>query len=142
MPRLPGICTTLALCVWTLPQIDGRGHEAGLDLRWCQLWLGLQKEGTNASGKTGLGVWLAHKFNGEIISADSRQVFRGMDIGTGKDLADYCLQIPNNKSQITNKFQIQNSKSKTIAIPYHLIDVVRPNTEYNLAKWLRDAKGD
>jgi len=42
--------------------------------------------GTTASGKTRLGVYLASQFNGEIISADSRQIYKGMDIGTGKDL--------------------------------------------------------
>lgn len=71
--------------------------------------------GTTASGKTALGVKLAAKYNGEIISADSRQVFKGMDIGTGKDLIEY---------------QVGRKK-----IPYHLIDVVTPNTEFNLAKY-------
>lgn len=72
--------------------------------------------GTTASGKTALGIKLAKKLNGEIISADSRQVFKGMDIGTGKDLVDY--------SKGTKK------------VPYHLIDVVDPNTEFNLLKYL------
>jgi len=67
--------------------------------------------GTTASGKTKLGVDLAYKFNGEIISADSRQVYRGMDIGTGKDLDEYK------------------------DVPYHLIDVVNPNTKFHLAKY-------
>lgn len=71
--------------------------------------------GTTASGKTSLGVKLATKYNGEIISADSRQVFKGMDIGTGKDLIEYKV-----------------GRQK---IPYHLIDVVAPNTEFNLAKY-------
>jgi tRNA dimethylallyltransferase len=71
--------------------------------------------GTTASGKTALGVKLAAKYNGEIISADSRQVFKGMDIGTGKDLIEYKV-----------------GRKK---IPYHLIDVVSPNTEFNLAKY-------
>ena len=48
--------------------------------------------GPTASGKTSLAVKLAHHFNGEIISADSRQVYTGMDIGTGKDLAEYIYQ--------------------------------------------------
>ncbi len=68
--------------------------------------------GPTAAGKTFLGASLAHKFNGEIISADSRQVYRGMDIGTGKDLSDYV--IDGNK------------------IPYHLIDVIDPREEFNL----------
>jgi tRNA dimethylallyltransferase len=67
--------------------------------------------GPTASGKTSLSVKLAKEFNGEIISADSRQVFRGLDIGTGKDLKEY---------------------GKT---PYHLIDVVNPEEEFNLAKY-------
>ena len=53
--------------------------------------------GTTASGKTKLAVSLAHKYNGEIVSADSRQVYRGMDIGTGKDL---------------NEFKVESSKLK------------------------------
>ncbi|MFZ4632271.1 MAG: tRNA (adenosine(37)-N6)-dimethylallyltransferase MiaA [Patescibacteria group bacterium] len=71
--------------------------------------------GPTASGKTSLAVKLASKYQGEIISADSRQVFRGMDIGTGKDLAEYKM----------------NGKK----IPYHLIDVVNPNDEFDLAKY-------
>ncbi|MDD2681210.1 MAG: tRNA (adenosine(37)-N6)-dimethylallyltransferase MiaA [Patescibacteria group bacterium] len=73
--------------------------------------------GPTASGKTSLGVRLADKYNGEIVSADSRQVYQGMDIGTGKDLAEYEL----------------NDK-KT---PYHLIDIVSPNIEFNLAKYTK-----
>ena len=75
--------------------------------------------GPTASGKTGLAVKLAYKFNGEIVSADSRQVYKGMDVGTGKDLDSYKLR---------------KNKSKIIKIPYHLIDVVSPKTEFNLAK--------
>jgi tRNA dimethylallyltransferase len=71
--------------------------------------------GPTASGKTRLAVDLARKLNGEIISADSRQVFRGMDIGTGKDLKEYGT-----------------GKNK---VSYHLIDVVKPNEEFNLAKY-------
>ena len=59
--------------------------------------------GTTSAGKTGLAVKLAAKYNGEIISADSRQVYVGLDIGTGKDLAEYKI-----------------GRKK---IPYHLIDV-------------------
>lgn len=71
--------------------------------------------GPTASGKTALGVSLALKYNGEIVSADSRQVYKGMDIGSGKDLKAYKVG------------------KKTV--PYHLIDVVSPNTEFNLAKY-------
>ncbi|MEI7452423.1 MAG: tRNA (adenosine(37)-N6)-dimethylallyltransferase MiaA [Candidatus Falkowbacteria bacterium] len=74
--------------------------------------------GCTASGKTGLGIKLADLFGGEIISADSRQVFKGMNVGSGKDLKDYV-----------------NAK-----IPYHLIDVVKPNTKFSLAKYQRLAE--
>lgn len=64
--------------------------------------------GPTASGKTALGVSLAERLKGEIISADSRQVYRGMDIGSGKDLDEYG------------------------EIPYHLIDIVDPGYEFNV----------
>ena len=72
--------------------------------------------GPTASGKTKIGIHLAADFNGEIISADSRQVYRGMDIGTGKDL---------------NEFRENN-------IHYHLIDIANPNEEYNLFRFTKD----
>ena len=69
--------------------------------------------GPTASGKTRLGVELARRLSGEIISADSRQVYRGMDIGTGKDLHEYG------------------------EVPYHLIDIVAPGSEFNLFQFQR-----
>jgi len=71
--------------------------------------------GPTACGKTKMAVKLAAKYGGEIVSADSRQVYCGMDIGTGKDLVDY---------------QIGRKK-----IPYYLIDVVKPMTEFNVGKY-------
>jgi tRNA dimethylallyltransferase len=68
--------------------------------------------GCTATGKTKLAVQLADCFNGEIISADSRQVYRGMNIGTGKDLSEYSLQ------------------GKQIS--FHLIDIIEPTEEFNL----------
>ncbi len=74
--------------------------------------------GPTATGKTNLAVALAHRLGGEIISADSRQVYRGMTIGTGKDLGDYhCCQED---------------------IPYHLIDIVDPGYEYNVFEFQKD----
>ena len=70
--------------------------------------------GPTASGKTPLAAALAQRVNGEIISADSRQVYRRMDIGTGKDLADYG------------------------DIAYHLIDICEPGTKYNLFQYQQD----
>lgn len=68
--------------------------------------------GPTAVGKTRLAALLANKFNGEIISADSRQVYRKLDLGTGKDFDDYIV----------------NGKS----VKYHLIDVIDPGDEFNL----------
>jgi tRNA dimethylallyltransferase len=68
--------------------------------------------GPTAVGKTSLSAKLAYEFSGEIISADSRQVYKGMDIGTGKDLDDYIV----------------NGTS----VPYHLIDIIKPTEEFNL----------
>ena len=71
--------------------------------------------GPTACGKTAFAARLAYDMDGEIISADSRQVYRGMDIGTGKDLADYTV----------------NGKD----IPYHLIDIAEAGTRYNVYEW-------
>lgn len=81
--------------------------------------------GTTASGKTTLAVDLAYKFNGEVVSADSRQVYKYMDIGSGKDLCEYT---------------IKDKDGGDINIPYHLIDVAHPNDNYDLATWINDAK--
>jgi tRNA dimethylallyltransferase len=70
--------------------------------------------GATAGGKTGLAVKVARCVAGEIISADSRQVYRGMDLGTGKDLFEYG------------------------EIPYHLIDIAEPGSEYNVFQFQRD----
>lgn len=77
--------------------------------------------GPTSGGKTSLAVKLAHKYNGEIVSADSRQVYKGMDIGTGKDLSEYKI------------------KSKVVSIPYHLIDIVSPKNNYSLARYQKEA---
>lgn len=77
--------------------------------------------GPTSSGKTSLAVKLAYKYKGEILSADSRQVYKGMDIGTGKDLSEYSFI---------------NSVNKKIDIPYHLIDICEVNNNFDLAKYL------
>ena len=74
--------------------------------------------GPTASGKTSLAVALAYELGTEIISADSRQVYRRMDLGTGKDLADY--------------------KINGTTVPYHLIDTEEPGTKYNLYRYQQD----
>lgn len=72
--------------------------------------------GPTASGKTHRAVSLAREFNGEVISADSRQIYCGMTIGTGKDIEEYE------------------------GIPYHLIDIVKAGEKYNLHRYLSDFK--
>lgn len=74
--------------------------------------------GPTASGKTPLAAALAARLNAEVISADSRQIYRRMDLGTGKDLADY--------------------KVGTYCVPYHLIDIVEPGYKYNVFEYQRD----
>lgn len=74
--------------------------------------------GPTASGKTAFAVRLASLLDAEIISADSRQVYRRMDLGTGKDLDDYRL----------------DGKE----IPYHLIDIAEPGTKYNVYEYQHD----
>lgn len=74
--------------------------------------------GPTASGKTALAARLAYELDGEIISGDSRQVYRGMTIGTGKDLDDYIVDGH--------------------AIPYHLIDICEPGEKYNIFQYQQD----
>ena len=72
--------------------------------------------GTNASGKSGLGIKLAKKFGAEIISADSRQIYEGLDLGSGKV-----------------------TKEEMDGVPHHLLDVAKPNEFYSLVDFQRDA---
>ncbi|MFK5856772.1 MAG: isopentenyl transferase family protein, partial [Bacteroidota bacterium] len=74
--------------------------------------------GPTATGKTTLAANLALRLDGEIISADSRQIYTGMDIGTGKDLSDYVVDGRQ--------------------IPVHLIDIAKPGTRYNVFEFLGD----
>lgn len=74
--------------------------------------------GPTASGKTRLAARVAASIDGEIISADSRQVYRGMDYGTGKDFADYMIDDK--------------------LVPYYLIDIVEPGHEYNVFEFQQD----
>jgi len=83
--------------------------------------------GPTATGKTKLAVKLARDFNGEIVSADSRQVYKSMDIGTGKDLGEYKLKTPASPAGRKNL--------KLKIIPHHLIDVVSPKKRFSLAQY-------
>lgn len=75
--------------------------------------------GPTATGKTKVAVALAKELDAEIVSADSRQVYRGMDIGTGKDIAEYQID--------------------GVQIPYHLIDIAKPGIEYNVFQYQQTA---
>jgi tRNA dimethylallyltransferase len=75
--------------------------------------------GPTATGKTNVAVALAKELDAEIVSADSRQVYRGMDIGTGKDIAEYQID--------------------GVQIPYHLIDIAEPGVEYNVFQYQQTA---
>lgn len=79
--------------------------------------------GPTASGKTKIATQLAAQIGGEILSADSRQVYRRMDIGTGKDLADY---------------DVVREDGTTLHIPYHLTNICEPGTKYNLFQYQHD----
>ena len=74
--------------------------------------------GPTASGKTALAAQVAYRLGTEIISGDSRQVYRRMDLGTGKDLGDYVVQ--------------------GVLVPYHLIDIREPGTKYNVFEYQHD----
>ena len=74
--------------------------------------------GPNASGKTRLGVDVAHRLGSEIVSADSRQTYRGLDIGSGKDLDEY--------------------REVTPPVPVHMIDVADPRVAYSVFHYQRD----
>lgn len=74
--------------------------------------------GPTATGKTTLAAHFASRNNGEVISADSRQVYKGMDIGTGKDISEY--------------------EANGRQVPYHLIDIVWPGEEYNVYRYQKD----
>lgn len=76
--------------------------------------------GPTATGKTKLGAYTAYRLGGEVISADSRQVFRGMDQGTGKDLDEYTVE--------------------GTPVPYHLVDIRDPMQEYNVFEFREEAK--
>lgn len=80
--------------------------------------------GPTACGKTAVGVGIAARCNGEVVSADSRQVYRHLDIGSGKDLAEY---------------RVATASGGTFQVPYHLIDVAQLPQEYSVYDYQQDA---
>jgi tRNA dimethylallyltransferase len=116
--------------------------------------------GPTATGKTRLAAALAYKYGGEIISADSRQVFKGMDIGTGKDLQDYYITpemaraVKSSdwaglakmasrsalKAPKTPSGKAVKGSKRPFKVPSYLIDIIRPMTDFNVAKYQKLAK--
>lgn len=87
--------------------------------------------GPTASGKTDLGIFLAKKFNGEIISADSRQIYKEMDIGTAKPTGVHSCQLPVRSAQ--RAFIIDG-------VPHYLIDIIKPDEEFTVADFKKLAE--
>ncbi|MBI2635569.1 MAG: tRNA (adenosine(37)-N6)-dimethylallyltransferase MiaA [Parcubacteria group bacterium] len=93
--------------------------------------------GPTASGKSALAIKMARKFNGEIVSADSRQIYRGMDIGTAKPEVQKTSGISNFKfPRLRQGFGGQVISKQ---VPHHLIDIKNPDENYTVAEYKRDA---
>lgn len=103
--------------------------------------------GPTASGKSDLAIALAKKYDGEVISADSRQVFRGMDVGTGKVMRDSVSHHPElvegsrtNNEIPPRQLAGRNDHFYSEGILHHLIDIADPKEDYNVSHFVRDAK--
>lgn len=88
--------------------------------------------GPTASGKSDIAITLAKKFDGEVISADSRQIYRGMNIGSGKEPGK-LFHVPENIPVTQNPYMIDT-------IPHYMIDIIHPRTPYSLGKFLPKTK--
>ncbi|MBI3379401.1 tRNA dimethylallyltransferase [Candidatus Gottesmanbacteria bacterium] len=96
--------------------------------------------GPTATGKTELGILLAKKYNGEIISADSRQVYRGLDIVSGKDIPQSSkLENKNSKLSITNRDLSVGFREKD-GVPIWLVDIIDPDYHFNVGEYLQIAQ--
>lgn len=95
--------------------------------------------GPTSSGKSDVAIKLAQRFNGEVISADSRQIYRGMDIGTGKVARDFSSS--NSKLKIKNlKLNKKLTSYFSEGIAHHMIDIASPRTDYNASKFKKKAE--
>jgi len=88
--------------------------------------------GPTASGKSAMAISIAKKFDGEIISADSRQIHRHLDIGTGKEPGK--ITINQNRGPYTQKTYMSEN------IPHYMIDIIQPNTVYNVQKFVKKSR--
>lgn len=89
--------------------------------------------GPTASGKSSTAIGLAKKFDGEVISADSRQIYRGMDIGTGKIAKDYSDKSESS-SLLATSYKLQ-ANFISEGIPHYMIDIINPKTDFSVAKF-------
>ena len=96
--------------------------------------------GPTASGKSDVAIKLARKFNGEIISADSRQIYRGMDLGTGKVIGSLEPVILSERSESKDPDKKSDLVFISESIPHHLIDVADPNDEFNISHFKKLAE--
>lgn len=94
--------------------------------------------GPTASGKSDLAIRIALKFNGEIISADSRQVYRGMDLGTGKVKRD--KRVVGGRKWVVGSEKWRKADYYSEGIRHHLIDVASPKRQYSVARFKREAQ--
>ena len=99
--------------------------------------------GPTSAGKSAVAIKLAQKFDGEVVSVDSRQIYRGMDVGTGKVTQDKISNFIRRGEQISN--QIQNTKFKKIkpfiseGVVHHMLDIVSPKTNFSAAQFKKKA---
>jgi tRNA dimethylallyltransferase len=98
--------------------------------------------GPTASGKSDLAIALARRLDGEIISADSRQVYRGMDIGTGKVSRNKRKKKSEKRAagSVTTRFSSLASRYLSGRVPHHLLDVASPKRRYTVARWRKAAE--
>lgn len=95
--------------------------------------------GPTASGKTALSIKLARKLGGEIVSADSRQIYRGMDIGTAKPPFSPASTRSGAKTSVPRSDSRRGTTYAVEGIPHHLIDIKNPDEDYTVAEYKRDA---
>ena len=97
--------------------------------------------GPTSSGKSDIAIKMAKKFNGEIISADSRQIFRGMDIGTGK-VEGRLVEVGPQQAAVGGPTSTRGMTKKIFMsqdIPHYMIDIVSPRTDFNVAKFKKQS---
>ncbi|MFA5925696.1 MAG: tRNA (adenosine(37)-N6)-dimethylallyltransferase MiaA [Parcubacteria group bacterium] len=95
--------------------------------------------GPTSSGKSDIAIKIAKMFNGEVISADSRQVFRGMNIGTGK-VTGKIMPVILRKRSTSKDLATLRTIFLSSGIPHHLIDIISPQTDYSVAKFKKRAE--